>query len=233
MNRSSFSTGLGLIHALIIILLLSALSPLAIAGPPASDQYDSIIKDALKLEEAGKVQEALDLYILAMPMSRDRAEPWARASILQLILNKPKIALATATRAVDLEPAHRGAWLNKSVIELASGMNKEALSTTQKALKRFPEDTDLMNNMATALIGLRKYNTAEDLLLEALKIKPSDSSIHYNLACTYALSDIKMTALIYLEKAIALDPSLKKNARTDPDLRKIRDLKPFKELTSD
>jgi tetratricopeptide (TPR) repeat protein len=233
MSRHTLIVRCSLLVLITTSLLLSFLSPGAEAATDAKAGYDSIIQDALKLEEAGKVKEAIKKYELAMRMAPDKAEPWARASILYMILKKPAQAMATASRAVEIEPGHKGAWLNKSVIELASGMQSEALKTANNALRRFPDDIDLMNNKATALIGLRKLNDAEDLLLEALKIKPDDSSLNYNLACTYALSDIKMTALIYLEKAIALDPSLKSSATTDPDLKRIRDLKRFKELTSD
>ena len=211
----------------------TAITSSALASPPRSTDYDSTIERALMLEKAGKVDEALAEYKLAMQADPERAEPLARAAMLYMILQKPNLALSMADLAIKTEPDHRGAWLNKSVIELSSGMYKEALVTTQRSIKLFPEDTDLMNNMATAQIKLRRLNDAKDTLLMALKLKPDDSSLNYNLACTYALSDIRMTALIYLEKAITLDPSLRERARTDPDLKSIRDLKPFKELTTD
>lgn len=203
------------------------------ASPPASGDYDSIVLAALELERAGKVEEALERYKQAMRADPEKSEPLARASMLYLILKKPNMALATADSAIKIDPGHRGAWLNKSVIELSSGLTKEALLTTKLALRRFPEDTGLMNNMATAQIKLGKLNRAKNTLLKAIKLKPNDSSLNYNLACTYALSDINMTALIYLEKAIALDPSLKDSAKKDPDLKGLREMEPFKALTSD
>jgi len=226
-------TKTALMAAAVISLFLIALTPLTEAAPSSGSDYDTIIRDARKLEESGKVKEALDKYTLAMKSAPDKAEPLARASMLHLILKNPREALAAASRAVEIEPAHEGAWLNKSVIEIYSGLYKEALATTNKALQRFPENTDIMNNKATALLALHKLNDAEDTLLEALKIKPDDSSLNYNLACAYALSEVRMSAILYLEKAIALDPALKIKARTDPDLTSIRDSKFFKDLTAD
>jgi tetratricopeptide (TPR) repeat protein len=212
---------------------LAALFTPSHAGQQAAGGYEVIIKRAEALERAGEVEKALHEYRLAMKADPSKAEPWAKAGMLYLILKKPDAAMDASAHAVELDPGHRGAWLNKSVTELSSGMHSKALSTTEAALKRFPGDTDIMNNMATAFIGLGKLNHAEDILLEALKIKPGDSSLNYNLACTYALSSINRGAIIYLERAITLDPSLKKTARGDPDLKGIRELKPFKELTSE
>jgi len=215
------------------IAALSALPPPSLAAPADKGNYETIIRDAEELEREGKLDEALEQYKLAMKASPDKAEPLAKASMMYLFLKKPEEAMAAARSAVKTEPGHRGAWLNKSVIELASGLHSEALSTTKEALRRFPDDTDILNNMATAYLGLGKLNDAEDTLLIAIKIKPDDSSLNYNMACAYSLSGIRASALLYLGKAIALDPSLKQRAKTDPDLRQIRDLEPFRKMTSD
>jgi len=203
------------------------------ASSAEEEEYSVIIRQAEEYEKAGETEKALDYYKLAMKAAPDKAEPWAKASMMYLILQKSDEAMAAADNAIRIDPGHRGAWLNKSVIELASGKHTEALYTTGKAIERFPDDTDLMNNMATALMGMGRLNSAEDTLLKAIKIKPDDSSLNYNLACVYARSGIRMTALVYLDKAIMLDPKLKESARTDPDLDRLRDMKPFKEIISD
>ena len=219
----------------ILMPLNVAVSEAVSLKPTAPDKagYEAAIKAAMEFERAGKVQEALASYRLAMENDRTKAEPMARASMLYLILDKPTWAMDAASRAVLIEPDHRGAWLNKSVIELSGGLLNEALKTTQDALVRFPDDPELMSNMATAQLKLGDYEQAERTLKRALELRPEDSTTIYNLSCVYALTGNHKQSLTLLEQAISLDPALRQSAISDPDLDSISKLKRFKELTAD
>lgn len=226
-NLKLFST------SLIVLIICAALpSGPAVAGQHDIDKYTEYLNKGFEFERTGDVKNALDQYTSAILVHPGEAEAYARASILHLILKDSDKALKAARQALRINPTHRGALLNKSVVELSMGQHEEALKTTQKALKHFPDDINIMNNMATAQMQLGKLNKAEKTLLKILDLEPGSASASYNLACTYSLSGLKALSFFYLEKAFSINPALKQQAKTDPDLEYIRKQDLFKELLS-
>jgi len=95
-----------------------------------------------------------------------------------------------------------------------------------------------MNNWGDALVRLWRCRR-EDALLKAAREKcleaeqTRDGAGAYNLACIEALRGHEEAALEWLAKAIEARPSRRERARTDPDLKSLRDHPRFRELTSD
>ncbi len=68
-------------------------------------------------------------------------------------------------------------------------------------------------------------------LESAERVCPGVAYLHYDLACYYSLAGRKGKALEELEKAIAIDPEIKKMAADDEDLQEVRGETKFKVLT--
>jgi len=107
-----------------------------------------------------------------------------------------------------------------------------------RAIQAKPDDHVAMNNWGDALVRLWRCRR-EDALLKAAREKcleaeqTRDGAGAYNLACIEALRGHEEAALEWLAKAIEARPSRRERARTDPDLKSLRDHPRFRELTSD
>ena len=77
-----------------------------------------------------------------------------------------------------------------------------------------------------------RLDLAIDALEAARAADPEEPLIHYNLACYWTLAGGKRQALVYLERALALDASYRRlidaetdfdSLRTDPDFQAVCD----------
>ncbi len=85
----------------------------------------------------------------------------------------------------------------------------------------FPDENEFMVQRAFALHQLQKAREAIQVLLTAPEWIRKTGILHYNLACYEArLGDLR-TARQCIRAAIELNASFKKNAKTDPDLRRL------------
>jgi tetratricopeptide (TPR) repeat protein len=62
------------------------------------------------------------------------------------------------------------------------------------------------------------------------RLRPDDSVVHYNLACSYSLTQQIELALQALEAAINLGYRDLKSVDTDPDLKNLREHAAFKKI---
>jgi tetratricopeptide (TPR) repeat protein len=62
------------------------------------------------------------------------------------------------------------------------------------------------------------------------RLRPEDSVVHYNLACSYSLTDQIESALDALETAINLGYRDFKSMDTDPDLKNVRQNAAYKKI---
>lgn len=214
-----------------IILLISLFVTFDTATSAVASDYDSIMAEAKTFESKGEVRRALDLYMKAAEIDPLKADPWAHASILYVILENEAGAIEAANKAIELEPDNKIAWTNKSATEIYLGRFQLAIMTTSKALSKFPEDPGLMNNLAAAYLYTNRTDEAENLLQRVTDKAPDNAKAHYNLACINALKGLKLTALAHLSRAIEIDPSYREVARKDKDLSSLHELKSFRELT--
>lgn len=93
-------------------------------------------------------------------------------------------------------------------------------------------------NFIDALIPLAENYTEKGMYTEGLDIDkrlsrllPSDETVHYNLACSYALTKNYKTAVEVLKKAIELGYNDFNHLFNDPDLECLYDLPEFISLT--
>lgn len=98
-----------------------------------------------------------------------------------------------------------------------------ALKEAQKICKDVPDDPEGFIHAAYCLHEMGKTGEAEKLLLGGPQGLRDEPVYFYNLACYKAVSGNTDEAVVYLRKAFAMDGNLSKVARTDPDLKKVRD----------
>ena len=65
---------------------------------------------------------------------------------------------------------------------------------------------------------------------KAVKLDPTDATAHYNLACAFALLKRVRESVQSLERAVALEPGFRDEARSDADFDNVRDDERFARL---
>jgi tetratricopeptide (TPR) repeat protein len=78
----------------------------------------------------------------------------------------------------------------------------------------------------------RRGHFAEGLKIDELlcKLRPDDSLVHYNLACSYSLTDQFDLAIMALESSINLGYRDFKWMAQDPDLKNLREHAEYKKI---
>lgn len=96
-----------------------------------------------------------------------------------------------------------------------------------------PFDTEALTYKADAALEIDETKWAINLSQQALDIDPDHSHAYYQMACAYAQSNEPTVAMEYLEKAIAITPSYRDEAKTDDSFKGLRRNAEFKALTTD
>lgn len=118
-------------------------------------------------------------------------------------------------------------WLRASQETSAQGK----IQVYDQILALRPFDTEALTYKADAALDLDETKWAISLSEQALGIDPEHGHAYYQMACAYAQQNDVKVALEYLEKAIALAPSYRAEARTDVSFKVLRPLPEFKALT--
>ncbi len=88
-------------------------------------------------------------------------------------------------------------------------------------------------NQGWTLFTQKKFKEAQPFMEHAGKIAPENPEVLYDLAVIRLAAGKKDDALKALEKALTLNPKLKKQASSDDDLRNLRENRMFQKLTEE
>lgn len=99
-----------------------------------------------------------------------------------------------------------------------------------KALKIHPDSIDVYNSLALNYYRSKNYKESFKYFEKITIIDEKNAEAFYNSACVASLMSKKELALENLKKAIELEPSFKKQAKEDKDLKNIRKSEIFKKL---
>ncbi|AWB65115.1 hypothetical protein C2869_01060 [Saccharobesus litoralis] len=104
------------------------------------------------------------------------------------------------------------------------------ISVYDEILQLKPDDAEALTYKADAVLELGEPQWACNLCLQALAIEPDDAHAHFQLACAYALLDLKDESLANLEKAVSLADSYRQEITTERAFNNLRDTGQFKAL---
>ncbi len=89
--------------------------------------------------------------------------------------------------------------------------------------QREPSNSAWWITFAYATRRAENLEAAEDILLAAAKLHPNEATIQFNLGCYACQRGDLPAAKAYVNRAIALDSQFEDAAKTDPDLRALRE----------
>ena len=109
----------------------------------------------------------------------------------------------------------------------------EAIEAYKNAILLDGSKSHYHNGLGLAYNKKKNYKLALFSFKEAVRVNPSDAVARYNEACMYSLLGQPQNAILSLQEALALSPSLIDVAQKDPDLDNIRNLQAFNKVLKD
>lgn len=220
---------------------------------PAAWEWEtqSAVRAAAVAVESKAIHSAQGYYVLAMQYQREHNVAAAESLFKRAIAVEPDWAWAyvglgnllgrfTVGRTAEAVEALRKAILLRPdwarphnilavVLRLENRLD-EAEQEALEAIRLDPEDVASHNNYANLLIAQGKFEAAEEHYRLASTLDPASPKPYYNLACLYSIEGRTEDALAYLQEAIDRAPTLRQDARDDPDLALLRTLPAFQRL---
>ena len=99
-------------------------------------------------------------------------------------------------------------------------------------LENYPDYVECLMYLGNAYTNMGMYEKGLELDLRLSKLRPYDPMVHYNLACSYSLTDKTQRALSALSNAIKLGYDELKHLQNDPDLDNLRNEEEYKYLVN-
>jgi tetratricopeptide (TPR) repeat protein len=110
------------------------------------------------------------------------------------------------------------------------GRLEEAKNLYEATLKQTPNLVTALNNLGAVYVQLNNLEEARKVLEKAIRISPQFADAYYNLACLHARRKDLARGMFYLKKSISMNPVAREWARTDEDLKDLREHSEYEEM---
>ncbi len=100
----------------------------------------------------------------------------------------------------------------------------------EKVVENNPSYLQALMSLAESYTAKGRYEKGLEMDKRLAKLRPKDPLIHYNLACSFALTGQKENALRSLQHAVELGYRDFAYLKKDPDLKSLHEDPVFKEL---
>jgi protein O-GlcNAc transferase len=171
-----------------------------------TQQKRSLLEQALHLQQAGKLNPALNLYQKLVRAEPRNAAAWANFATVLHQLGDPEKALAAINKAFSLHPQqHPASYFNKGLILQTLARYREALSCYETVLRTQPRDVDALNHAGICFAHVDDYDRAVYCFERALEILPNADAF-LNAGDVYYLQSEFAKANICYRKSLALNP---------------------------
>jgi ribosomal protein S12 methylthiotransferase accessory factor len=128
-----------------------------------------------------------------------------------MALDRPREAISALEQALERGPEEEDlvdvlVWL--AIAQKECGQLKKALTLLEKACSLDDERTDTYNLMGYCLFALKEHQKAIDAFKKVLALDPGSAIDHANIASNYRDMGQTAEAIVWYEKALAIDPSI-------------------------
>ena len=157
----------------------------ALAGKAPSstkaDQVRATLGQAVRLHQAGKLQQAVTFYEQALALDPDIPEALSNLAIALKALGRADDAIARCEQALKLKPDAPEILLNLGMLLRERGRSKEAAALYRRALGVRPNDATLLSNLGNALKDQGEFDEAIACFGQALALRPNYRAALANL----------------------------------------------------
>jgi protein O-mannosyl-transferase len=149
-----------------------------------------------------RFQRALELY-------PNYADAYGQRGLLFYRLKDFQKAIADYETSLKLKPNAK-VYSNMGTVYLESGRGPEAIEAYQNAVKYDPRFVDARRNLGSAYAKTKQFDKALVEFKAALEYDPKNPILHFYIGMVYKDLGDQANSQTWLNKAYALDPSLRK-----------------------
>ncbi len=162
-----------------------------------------VVQDSLLA--LGRDREVRERYLALSEANPDSAEFAYLAG--RILLPDAEEARARFERAVDLDPGLAWGHIGLARLEVLRGDMFQAIVMHREQLDPRPRDPDLQMSLGFLCLDLQLLRDAQRAFAVALDLRPWDPRIQGGMGQTLGLLDREEESLVYLRRALELDPS--------------------------
>jgi tetratricopeptide (TPR) repeat protein len=230
------------------ILFLFLLSTLTVPIAFAKDAFDDL-NQLFRAKEYQKLENMCQERLKAKPKSLDA---YYFLSLIKLNQGKEQEAVPYMVKfekfhneAETLQAKKKGKpffWIDPYYVNLYFVLGEyyvrrqqydRAFPWLKKAKAAFADDAMMQFFLGRCYAGQGKYKQAIPAFRKQLELESRDPSPLYNIACCYAGLDDESNTVLWLKKAITVQPEFKDVAKKDKAFEKFKESAAFQELTAD
>jgi protein O-GlcNAc transferase len=189
--------------ALCVALILCAVTAAAAPQEGAKD----LLTRGVELEQAGRFQEALDLYQQVLRTNPEAGGVYTFVGNAQLGLGRFEEALASYRRAARHDATDAAARYGAGNALYNLRRFAEAAEEYRAAARLRPDLPDAFANLSSAFYNLDRYAEAVAAAREAVRVKPDYAAGYVNLSWYYSMTDQHRESLEAARRGAELDPS--------------------------
>ena len=169
---------------------------------------DDNLQKAVALHQAGKLQEAEQIYLNVLAQNPDHPDATHFMGVLAYNAGKNDVAIAYLKRAIELMPSNAGCFNNMGNVFQHQGKYSEAVKWYEIAVRLNPEHKLAHNNIGVAYLKLGKLDIALDAIEKAIALDPGYADAHCNYGEVLRAMGAHDRALDAFNKALAIVPEL-------------------------
>ena len=187
-------------------ICLMALLPFSFGCGSSTDaEFNRHLSHGKKFLEASEYPEASREFRSAVQIRPDSAEGRYNLGLSYLKMGGPSNSLSAFrefTKAVELDPAHKGSRVKLAELYLSSRNFDQALKMAE-SVYREDRDKEARMLMAGAFAGKKDYEKALDIMEDLLEAKPASPGPYMFAAAIYAAAGDDSRAEEMLKEAVA------------------------------
>jgi tetratricopeptide (TPR) repeat protein len=177
----------------------------AVTVAPSAETHRNL---GIALTQAGRVQEAIGEFDLALRMKPDLADAHHNLALALLRLGRVPEAIGHWEQALRIEPNYAEAHCNLGVVLQRTGKLEDAIGHYEQALRVKPDYAEAHYNLGVALVRLGRAPEAIEQWQQALRINPDYTEAHCNLGVALEQSGRIEDAIEHYEQALKTKPDL-------------------------
>lgn len=193
--------------ALSLVLLLAAWPVGSGRSRAAQDELKQLLEHGVELEQAGRFQEALDVYLEVLRVRPDVEGVYTLVGNAQLGLGRVEEALTSYRRAARHDATDAGARFGAGNALYNLRRFAEAADEYRAAARLRADVPDIFASLSSAYYNLDRYAEAVAAAREAVRVKPDFAVGYVNLSWYYSMTDQHQESLDAARRGAELDPS--------------------------
>lgn len=157
-------------------------SSVEVATNAKATQAQSMYRQALKLHQAGVLDQARRLYEDILKLDSRHFDALHALGVLTLQAGAPRKAAELLSEAITIRPDEAAPYSNRGMAWQTLGQFDAALADQSKAVALKPDFAEAWSNRGMALQALGRLEEALSSYDRAMAIKPGFADAHYNRA---------------------------------------------------